>query len=501
MPYLYGASIQGIQGFVFETNVLREMIGASELIEQICTDSFDDFVEKFNFEIIMQAAGNIRLVAMDKECLEILVCKWPKHATEQAVGITISQAVVQYDGSLTKKVMNTLEEKLKAQRNLITRPVYPALMAMERCRRTGKPAVDRKNKKTESGLRDLAMVKKQAAGAKNAPRRLMEKLIPEGADSSPDRIPFDLADITKDSTSGWLAVIHADGNSLGKLIQGMSAQLGEAAGDQIKMAYKDFSVALDRATCMAAQEAFGSVILDPKTGLGGTGKRWKYPLRPVVLGGDDLTVICRADVAIEFTRKFLEAFQQRTAETLAPLVRRFKLDQFKNGLTACAGICFVKQTYPFHYAIHLAENLCAFAKKDAKSINELNVPACLAFHKVQSSFVEDYQVIVKRELTGTTGVKMACGPYYLEDQDGKRTIERVLEQARMLLKSDAPKSGIRKLLTLLCNDRGAAEQWMKRLHQIHDRDYKTDLCEAWDEKTDMCPAYDWMTVASMKGGE
>lgn len=34
--YLYGAEVQGIQGFIFQTNKLREIVGASELVEEIC---------------------------------------------------------------------------------------------------------------------------------------------------------------------------------------------------------------------------------------------------------------------------------------------------------------------------------------------------------------------------------------------------------------------------------------------------------------------------------
>ena len=33
--YLYGASVQGIQNFIFQTNKLIEIVGASELVEQI----------------------------------------------------------------------------------------------------------------------------------------------------------------------------------------------------------------------------------------------------------------------------------------------------------------------------------------------------------------------------------------------------------------------------------------------------------------------------------
>ena len=44
--YLYGAAVQGIQGFIFQTNKLREIVGASELVEEICTDMFVDLFPK-----------------------------------------------------------------------------------------------------------------------------------------------------------------------------------------------------------------------------------------------------------------------------------------------------------------------------------------------------------------------------------------------------------------------------------------------------------------------
>ena len=35
MGYLYGASVQGIQNFIFQTNELKDIVGASELVAQI----------------------------------------------------------------------------------------------------------------------------------------------------------------------------------------------------------------------------------------------------------------------------------------------------------------------------------------------------------------------------------------------------------------------------------------------------------------------------------
>jgi hypothetical protein len=499
MSYLYGMSVQGIQGFIFETNALKEIVGASELVEQLCTSRFNRATKEMTgIEFILQAAGNIRAIVQDKSVLQQIVREWPLEAESMVPGITLSQAVVAFDGELNKETMNRLEERLKVQRNRVSTQEFPALMAMERCRRTGRPAIDRKDK-SSSGLRDRTMACKQKAGANNAPHSLMKKMLPESERVSVERIPFDMDDLTGKRESNWIAIIHADGNSLGKIIQGMSSKLDSAKRDKLKSAFQGFSTALDDATQDAARDAFSSVVLSKMDDPLRMEKKWKYPIRPVVLGGDDLTVICRADFAIKFTEEFLQAFQKRTAQHMKQLVTEFDLKSFENGLTACAGIAFVKQSYPFHYAIHLAEQLCGYAKKEAKAIDENNVPACLMFHKVQSSFVDDsYQTTIKRELTGIDGVSMACGPYYLEGgSSNQRTIRSLLEHAERLSEPDAPKSGLRQWLALLHEDLAKAEQFMERLKQIH-KPYRNDLEAA--VAGNKCPAYDWLSVASITEG-
>ena len=43
--WLYGASVQGIQGYIFQTNKLKDVIGASELVKDSCeTDFKKEFV-------------------------------------------------------------------------------------------------------------------------------------------------------------------------------------------------------------------------------------------------------------------------------------------------------------------------------------------------------------------------------------------------------------------------------------------------------------------------
>ena len=64
--YLYGAAVQGIQNFIFQTNELKDIVGASELVEEICTSAFDEFASE-NGESILRAAGNIKFIFNEEE--------------------------------------------------------------------------------------------------------------------------------------------------------------------------------------------------------------------------------------------------------------------------------------------------------------------------------------------------------------------------------------------------------------------------------------------------
>ncbi|MBK8880124.1 MAG: hypothetical protein IPN74_16815 [Haliscomenobacter sp.] len=75
MKYLYGASVQGIQSFIFETNKLQEIAGASELVDYICTSLFRETTGASFYKdesLLIGAAGNIKTSFENKErCQEL----------------------------------------------------------------------------------------------------------------------------------------------------------------------------------------------------------------------------------------------------------------------------------------------------------------------------------------------------------------------------------------------------------------------------------------------
>ena len=481
--YLYGAAVQGIQSFIFQTNKLKEIVGASELVERICTGEFAAQIGKPDFRdlesdpnAVINAAGNIKYIFDDEELLKKTFREFPMRVQRLAPGITISQAVVKMSaGTSLYEAVSELEKKLKTQRNRVARSRTLGLTGVRRSRTTGLPVL-----KVEKGeyLDDASMGKRDVSISTSG--RLVEKML--GANQKERTVISDISEIT--AFNDWIAVVHIDGNNLGRIVK----EIGKN-----KEEFHTFSLQLDKATAASAKEAVSAIDC--------TAGKNKLPLRPIVLGGDDFTLVIRDDLAIDFTKKFLEAFEKNTKE----IYNTVKKGILKDGMTACAGIAFIKSSYPFYYGYSLAETLCDAAKKDTKSgdPSRIAVPSCLMFHKVQDSFIEDYSRIKERELTPNDEVSLDFGPYYLKEKKDYWTIEKLQENLQKLATEDgnAIKSHLRRWLTVL-HQKGGIEkgrQLLERLKTVAGDHtlVKVLIYDPVPGKRTKYPVYDLMSLLSV----
>lgn len=474
--YLYGASIQGIQSFIFQTNKLKEIVGGSELVEEICTKLFKDVLKEsgstFNEDdVILQAAGNIKYEFQSKEDCEKAVLIFPKRVMLNAPGVTVSQAVVELkEGTQYKQALQELEDKLRVQRNkanYLSSQISHFMMA-ETARRTGGSGVTyTKKKEVIDSSQNAKLIYNQSAS-----KRLYESLTGEGYIKDNQKI-FEMEDLsshkeadgdlrTITSKSSWIAVVHADGNNLGKKLIAMYDNIED---NLIKNTIKVFSKTLDEATKKAAQSAYYEII-EPEIKKG----TQKIPIRPIVIGGDDVTIVIRGDLAVPFTNAFLTAFEKSTKNGFSKMENDLKLGKYNlglsQGLTACAGIAYIKPKYPFHYGYDLADELCSKAKKISKRINENFSPSSLIFHKVQSSFIDHLEEIEKQELTTINGLRFDFGPYFIKEQVGYETVDQLLARVISINRSSAPKSSIREWLGTIRDDASQASYQMERIKEI-----------------------------------
>lgn len=506
--FLYGAAVQGIQGFIFQTNELRDIVGASELVADVCTDLFDEVLKTYGVTIveknaIVMAAGNIKYIFDSEDDCKTVVRIFPKTVMEYAPGITISQAVVKYNPNDTDAFANAvqkLESKLRIQRNKPMRDTTIGLMGIERSRQTGLPVTHIVNGQHLDEGTYRKLYTNQGEERKNTTQELCDKAF--GDNVNKGLIPFDIEKIT--GLNDWIAIIHADGNGLGQVVQ-------RVGGDPQKL--ERFSKKLDVATTNAAVKAFKDVMEVAQLKEGD-----KIPVRPIVLSGDDHTLLCRADLAMRYVKAFIENFKTETERLLGnsdgkqPEGNLLK-DVFKGGenyLTACAGIAFIKSSYPFYYGYQLAEALCDRAKKDTKALynaNDGNLPAsCLMFHKVQDSFITSYDDIVKRELTPQPNVSFEFGPYYINAKPSNRwTVDNLVDNKSLELEKEdmrPVKAGLRNWLSLIHINSEMAAQRLDRLKYISGKDsYISEVTKSREHSKEIYPVYDILAINAVKTKE
>lgn len=496
MKYLYGAAVQGIQEFIFQTNKLREIIGASELVEEICTSKFAYLLGKEggysdlkkdlenDDNAIVHAAGNIKYIFDDKAACENIVKRFPKAISEFAPGITVSQSVVKFnDNEEFPEAVKRLEANLRTQRNKPMRYPMLGLMGIERGQQTGLPVCVVKGNKHLDAATFAKLYNQQ-----NTTKKLSIKAF--GNDKINDcEIPYDISDIT--GKNDWIAIIHADGNGLGQIVQKIGTNPTE---------FKKFSKKLDEATTAAAVGAYNKIYGDilSKEAIS------VIPIRPIVLGGDDLTVICRADLAIEYVKVFIKEFEEQTRIKLGDILRGKSVFEHKDYLTACAGIVYIKSSFPFYYGYELAESLCSRAKTDAKNaLKEGELPAsCIMFHKVQDSFVEDYKDVSERELKPQKDISFEFGPYYLKQKANRWTIDDLIDKVKKLVSAD--KSGLRNWMSLLHTNPSQAEQYLERLKDISgNKSFLNDVTDKKNMRDNniVYPVYDILAIHTIYNQE
>jgi hypothetical protein len=408
MKYLYGASVQGIQGFIFETNKLQEIVGASEIIKSI-ENSFLMFsnYEKTDENILLNAAGNVKALFDTKEDCETLVKSFSKYIQKEAYGITLSQALIVIEGDYpSDEEFKALDDALKIQRNKPSIPLDMGLNIMELNPATAKPVTYREKKGKDKLIFNKALEQKREAFPSDSKFK-------------------ELKDLSNGKNK--IAVIHADGNGLGKLIP------------QLKKKLSSFSVELDKATKKAFEDA----------------KTEKMKIREVILGGDDLTVICDANEALDFIEKYLKNFEENTSNIK-------ELEGLTDKLTACAGIAYTNEKYPFHYAVSLAESLCGQAKKHSN-----REASCVMFHNIQSSNYQTWSNFVEDELTirnDKEEIRCDFGPYYLNKEQPK--ISDFLNSVGAYRCEGSPKARLRNWLSELGKSHVYSTKLLKRINTI-----------------------------------
>lgn len=234
-----------------------------------------------------------------------------------------------------------------------------------------------------------------------------------------DEPPQSLTDIT--GQEGYLALIHADGNSVGKRygewqqvgLANTSGLAREAHGERI---FHSMRVAVRRALVQALEHVFKQA---PQ----------RYQL--LMLGGDDLLLACSAELALPFVCAYAKALDQYPLCDGAPL-------------SIGAGVAIAKASFPFHRLHSMAEALADSAKQRFRA--EPDVGSVVDWHISTNAWVDD-PIAERRAESLTNNAVLSNKPYPVQ---GKRSLAELIAQTEGLKQSpDVARSQLRRLVEIL----------------------------------------------------
>lgn len=409
LMYLALLETSANQQFIFSTNKLRENIGASQLtyiagskwvVEAIArindcaiTDpkifesnsNFRDWLlddtknrsiqdSAVKIEIILATSGKALFLAKDREDARSVIRQVTQRALIKAPGLDIC-GVISDEFDIDAVLLSTINKQIHKDFEGIRakRPGpdsrFLRLPIVAECATSGMPAnkAIRDNKPSNDTISDVeneititSAVSDAKRQARNQGFNRIERIL-KRRDSN---WAFVVEDSEFEQKNSWKAIIHADGNGLGQIFLDFGKILGVGEYREYIEQYRQFSCAIDICTEEAFLDAIQTVFVDCLE---------QIPMRPLILGGDDLTVICAGEYALQFTAEFLTNFEERTSRAIDDFVApEIILNQAQQHLpvarlSACAGVAIVKQHFPFSIAYHLAEDLI----KSAKNVKEI----------------------------------------------------------------------------------------------------------------------------------
>lgn len=405
----------GIQSYVFGSNRLRENIGASYLLAQATGDWVKEILEKdlkvpkclqyepieksgLAAELVYAGGGNAMVIFRTHKLAIEFTQKLSKKVLHDAPGVNLVVAHGEFDwdaGSLYKIVQELMKNELDRKKygRIPSAPLL-GLGVTTTCNSTQLPAIGRSDEpKYKMPAESKPYLVSRETGAKlqvvnHANVKLKEEIF-QSEILKDYKIALDFDDFGRtEGESSYLAIVHADGNSMGERFQ----KIGEGKCDHEYINdLRSLSESVNQAGINALKEVT-KILVESIQPDEERKKKVKgqfeikdnfLPFRPIVYGGDDVTFVCDGRLGLELAALYLQKLQEQPIADGEPL-------------KACAGISIVKTHYPFARSYELSEALCREAKRYVKQKNEGNF-AALDWHIAASGLSGSIQEIRERE--------------------------------------------------------------------------------------------------------
>lgn len=414
-----------IQPYIFGSNKLKENIGASYIIEhkiygdvlQQCLpanfpmthwkENPEDILPNgFNIGIGYIGGGNALLLFQENEDATDFIKKFSLAVLLKYPGIKLAFGRTDdFDPNSFQEGRKKMQQSIIANRSLHTVNVLPFKHGIVDDCPLSNEAQEVFHQASAKHISKMSAIKFE--NCKEAQQKLIETYKTE----LKDKYIFtdELDQLGQQEDKGYIAVVHVDGNGMGQrfiecedlpALRNLSCAVSNLADTAMKQLIVHV-VDLFEKEILKKENGFELNEFKLGTNADTTEKSWAgrkiLPIRPIIVGGDDITFVCEGRLGVHLAEKLIE-FMTKT-------------DVDGKTISACGGVAVVHTKYPFYRAYQLSEELTKQAKEKSRTDNS----SWLSFLISSGGFSGTLEE-VQKQLFETPNGNLYYGPYRLGNE-------------------------------------------------------------------------------------
>ncbi len=436
--YLVLLDVPSIKRYVFGTDKLVEIRGASSLLAKLNERVTPEFLEaelgRENVDCVFSGggAGQFIINGDGERLADALKGLQRRFLTESNGGLALTYGLGSFEsGDYPRAIEDAFQDLRRKRDEACVRP-EPVLHTgfIRECDSCSEMASQLVTYADESRwLCDVCAKKVDAGRGRGLWAAFARHLSGRGIQDAEKLMPGDFESIGERcrARTGYTALVYADGNAMGRMIQDIETK------DQ----FRYFSETVDSAVKEACHEAMATKCEVVKG---------KIPANILLLGGDDLIVYLAADVAMPFVIDAARRFEEKTRTAFS--ANPFFSDRLSGGgMTLSFGIAYGKSHTPFSIMMDQAEELLKSAKKAGSEPGSADgrtaayaVPTYIDYH-ITSQFNQISVQAARKahlEFGEPNPVKLTRKPYSLDEA------ESLLSHAAAIVASGIPRSRLKR---------------------------------------------------------
>ena len=489
--------VRSIQRYIYAANKLRTNIGASYIVENLFQEKLVDVLnkefsgnkdlhswndakagvsEEYDCQIAYIGGGNAMVLfnpSIKDEELKRLIALFSQKVMIEAPGLHIGAAIGELDVSDEgyEESRNNLFKILKENQNNISPNVsLPYTGFTQVCGYDGEVATynDAEDRLFSADEKHQYYSHEAAAKARvfSEANKTLAKMFSDELGDIYD-FPTKLDELGQTEPNNYIAIVHIDGNNMGvKFSNCTTLNKHRSLSASIKKKTKNSFAKLLRKIIAEYDEYREHEALKTQEAKG----KKLLPIRPLIIGGDDVTFVCPAKVAIAYSKRFINYMAEISSE------EEIKDDEARS-IDCCGGIAILNTKYPFFRGYMLSEKLCDTAKKKMRETWDQDIKGSgsswvdfVFLHGEQAPTLEQ---ILDKEYKAVMG-NMHFGPYcVIKNTAGKQIdddhlLDKLIECAKQFSQKGKymQKNKVKGLRSVLQKDKGMIQSFMVQLNHL-----------------------------------